>query len=311
MAQQAVVEKIPFEERIRINRRNSAILVFVFLVFLSALGGFLGYLLTGNEAGTVVGGLMLLLLSLLWFVIAYYSGGNIVLSISGAMRVDKSFNPRLYNVVEEMSIAAGLPMPQIYVIRTNALNAFATGRDPYHASVAVTTGLLEKLSRDELQGVIAHEISHIRNYDIRLMMLMAVLVGVVIIVSDLMLRLIRYVGPSLGRGRGKGGGAFAIFIIIIGAVLAIVAPFIAYIIQFATSRQREYLADASGAELTRYPEGLASALEKIAYENMPMKQASKATQHLFIVNPFMRLGGRSLFSTHPPIEERIRRLRSM
>ncbi|MCX7704385.1 MAG: M48 family metalloprotease, partial [Planctomycetota bacterium] len=167
-------ERVPFEERIRRNKRNSAILVFLFFLFVTFLGGCFGFLFSGSQKGTIIGGLIILLISPLWFAIAYYSGGRIVLAISGAVEVNKQFNPRLFNVVEEMSIAAGLPMPKIFVIRTNSLNAFATGRDPQHAAVAVTTGLLEKLNRDELQGVIAHEISHIRNYDIRLMMLMAV-----------------------------------------------------------------------------------------------------------------------------------------
>lgn len=305
----SVVERVPFEERIRINRRNTLILLSLFFIILATLGGFLGYLFTGVKEGVVTGALMLSLFSILWFIVAYYSGGEMVLHINGAMEVNKSFNRRLFNVVEEMSIAAGLPMPRVFVIRSGMPNAFATGRDPQHSAVAVTTGLLEKLNRDELQGVIAHEMSHIRNYDIRLMMLIAVLVGVIVIVSEVLLRVIWYAGPALARGRRSG--SVGLLLIVIGAVLAIVAPIAAYIIQFATSRQREYLADASAAELTRYPEGLASALEKIAYDATPMKQVSRATQHLYIVNPLMRMGATGLFATHPPIKERIRRLRAM
>jgi len=309
MSAVSVLERIPFEERIRENKRNTLLLMSLFFIILAILGGFMGYLFTGVKEGAVSGALMLLLFSILWFVVAYYSGGEMVLRINGAMEVDKSYNRRLFNVVEEMSIAAGLPMPRVFVIRSDMPNAFATGRDPQHSAVAVTTGLLEKLNRDELQGVIAHEMSHIRNYDIRLMMLIAVLVGVIVIVSEVLLRVIWYAGPSLARSRR--GGSAGLILIVIGAVIAIVAPIAAYIIQFATSRQREYLADASAAELTRYPEGLASALRKIAYDTSPMRHASKATQHLYIVNPLMRFGATGLFATHPPIEERIRRLRAM
>jgi heat shock protein HtpX len=240
---------------------------------------------------------------------SYYYSDRIVLSMSRARPVTKEEEPYLYNAVEGLCIAAGgLPMPRLYLIEDSAPNAFATGRDPQHAAIAVTRGLLDKLNRVELEGVIGHEMSHIRNYDIRFMTLVSVLVGTVLLLSDWMLRSVYY---SRGR-RGRQGGAAGI-LILIGLVFVILSPIIAQLMQLALSRRREFLADASGAVLTRYPEGLASALEKIAADPDPLEVANKATAHLYIWNPLKDHGGRlnALFSTHPPVEERVRRLRAM
>jgi heat shock protein HtpX len=237
--------------------------------------------------------------------------------MSGARAIAKEDDPQLYNIVEELSLASGLPMPALYVIDTPAMNAFATGRDPQHAHVAVTRGLRERLGRDELQGVLAHELSHVQNFDIRFMTLMAVLVGVVVLIADIGTRTIFYGGRGRSRGRGGGGGAVQLVIILVALLLAIVAPLLAKLIQLAVSRQREYLADASAARMTRYPEGLARALETLAADTEPMYEASRATAHLFIVQPMMASGrraggeGTSMWSSHPPIAERISRLRSI
>ena len=239
-----------------------------------------------------------------------YSGGNLILNMTGAKPVTKKEHPHLYHTVEGLAIAAGVPTPKAYVIDDSALNAFATGRDPKNSVVVVTTGLLKKLNRQELEGVIAHEMSHIKNYDIRLMMLTTVLVGIVVLLSDFILR--SFLWGAHGRRR-EAGNATAI-LILIGLILAILTPIVAHLIKLAVSRKREFLADATGALLTRYPEGLASALEKIKGDPDPLvDRANKATAHLFISTPFRREKGyvTNLFSTHPPIDERIKRLRRM
>lgn len=232
---------------------------------------------------------------------AWNSGASLIMSMSGAKKVSHDDYPQLYNVVEEMKIASGLPMPEVYVIETDAPNAFATGRDPDRSAVAVTTGLLEKLNRDELQGVIAHEMGHIRNYDIRYAMLAGVLVGAVVLISDAFL-----------RGRFRGGGRNQAMLIL-AIVLAIIAPLSAYVLQMSISRRREFLADASAVEFTRNPDGLASALIKISTDPAPLAAANRATQHLYIVNPLKKYSMKSgaLFSTHPPTEARIKALRNM
>lgn len=235
--------------------------------------------------------------------ISYWYSDKIVLGISGAKPATREEYFDLYTVTENLAITAGLPMPKIYVIEDSALNAFATGRNKTHATIAVTSGLLARLNRVELEGVIAHELSHIGNRDILLQTMIVILVGFVALLSDMFLRF------SMFKDRdSKAGGV----IVLIGIVLAILSPIIATIIQLAISRKREFLADASGALLTRYPDGLASALEKISQNHQPMKRANNATAHLFIANPFSQTGGRGfhkLFMTHPPIEERIRVLR--
>lgn len=302
-----------FEDQIIHNKRATFLLIFLFVLFVTALGFIFGSAIAGYPQGGYFGILLAFLLALIFSAVAFWSGKNIIMGVSRAHKVDKRFNPQLYNIVEEMAIAGGLPMPEIYVINDSAPNAFATGRDPHHSAVAVTTGLLDKLNREELTGVIGHEMSHVRNYDIRYMLLIGILVGIVALMSDFMLRYFWYGGRSRGRGRG-GAGYVQLIILLLALVFAILAPLFALILQFAVSRKREYLADASSVQLTRNPEGLARALEKIAKDTEPLEAANRATQHLYIVNPLKgqkQYERSSIFSTHPPVRERIRRLRAM
>ena len=298
-------------EQIAANRRNTFILITAMVALLMALGYVIG-LFFGSE---LVGLVMAAAIAIVMAVVSYSSGDRILLNISQAREIKKADDPQLFNVVEELAIAAGIPMPRVFLIDDPAPNAFATGRDPQHATVAITTGLREKLKRDELQGVMAHEISHIQNRDILYMMMLGVMVGAIVILSDIFLRSLWYRRSWGGSGRrgGKEAGQAQIIFVVAGLVLAVLAPLFATIIQLAASRQREYLADASAAKLTRYPEGLASALEKIAKDKAQIKVANKATQHLYIVNPFTK--ARKQFSmiwdTHPSIEERIQKLRSL
>ncbi len=245
---------------------------------------------------------------------SYFGGDQLVLASSHAQEVTPQQAPGLYNVVNEMAIAAGVPMPKVYVIDDPSPNAFATGRDPQHSSIAVTTGLLQKMNREELQGVIGHEMSHVRNYDIRFTLIVGVLVGSIALLAQLFLRYTFWFGggrSNRDNDRG-GGGGFAVVMLVIGVVLAILAPIFTALVQMAVSRQREYLADASSVELTRNPHGLESALAKLATDNESLHSANGATQHLYIVNPLKKLGGGSaLFSTHPPIVDRINRLRQL
>lgn len=302
MDERELPESMVYEE-IAANRRRSFVLIFLFVVFLLFLGWVFGAAYGSGEVGMAVAFLIALFVSL----ITFSCGDKMVLGISRARPVDPRQNPYLANVVEGLAIAAGIPAPKAYIIRDSAPNAFATGKGPEHSSVAVTTGLLEKLNRLELEGVIAHELSHVKNYDIRYATLVAILVGTVALLSDWMRRSFFF------RGRRKKGGAGGGMIVIIALVLAILAPLIAQLIRLALSRQREYLADADGALLTRYPEGLASALEKISKDTDPLEVANKATAHLYIVNPLLEHRGKlnTLFSTHPPVEERVKRLRAM
>jgi heat shock protein HtpX len=243
---------------------------------------------------------------------SYYYSDKVVLATTGASEIQKSDNPELFRIVENLCIGDGLPMPRIYIINDPSPNAFATGRDPKHSVVCVTSGILAILNKSELEGVIAHELSHVKNFDIRLMAVVAILVGFVAIAANLFTRQLWWGG--LGKDRDRNDNAQALFLII-GIVLAILSPIAATLIQLAVSRKREFLADASGALLTRYPEGLASALEKLANDQQSLKTASNATAHLFIVNPFKGKNTKewftSFFDTHPPIEERIKILRSM
>ena len=303
-------------EQIRSNQIRSIVLVVAMGLILLLLGYGLGVLLFGSGVGGLV---IALVVWLIMNLVGYFQGGNIMLSVSGARKIERDDHPRLYNIVEEMKIASGLEkMPDIYIIEDPALNAFATGRDPNHASVAVTSGLLQKLNRDELQGVIAHEISHIKNRDVLLMTLCSVLLGTIVLLAWFASRMLIFGSLGGGRSRGGGGGGggggyAALVIMIVAIVLMIVAPIAAQLIYFAVSRKREYLADASGALYTRYPEGLASALEKIANSTVELKSANQAYAPMYILNPFRR-GGKpatDLTSTHPPISERIRILRSM
>lgn len=291
-------------EAITSNKVRSYFLVFFFLIFVIAIGYIFGVVL--GYGYFVVAIAVIIAISMALF--SYFKGDKAVLSLSKAREIKKDEFPLLVNVVEGLSIASGLPNPKIYVIEDSAMNAFATGRDPKHASIAVTTGLIDKLNRTELEGVIAHELSHVKNYDIRLMTLIVILVGTVVLLGDFMFRSFLWGGPRRSRNN-QGSGIF----ILIAIVLAILSPIIAQLIKFAISRKREFLADADSALLTRYPEGLANALEKLSKDKEPLEAANKATAHLFIVNPLKNLKGslNNLFSTHPPIGERIKRLREM
>jgi heat shock protein HtpX len=248
--------------------------------------------------------------------VGYYHSDSIALSIAHATEAPREQYIELHRLVENLAITAGILKPKIYIIQDDSPNAFATGRDPKHASLAVTTGLLSMMNKTELEGVIAHEMSHIGNYDIRLMTLIVVLVGVIVMASDLFLRW-SWLGGGRRRSNDDNGGQLQLILVVVAIALAILSPIIATIMQLAISRKREYLADASGALLTRYPEGLASALEKIEQDSLPLKEANKATAHLYLADP-MRLADNkkaswlgNLFNTHPPIEERIVRLRKM
>jgi len=290
------------------NKRNSFFITVAITAFFIVLGYFLGTYWGSSYAGVGIAFLLALVMSLS----AYYGGDKMVLAASRAKRIEKKDYPQLFNVIEELSIAGGLPLPAVYVIDDTAPNAFATGRDPKHASVAITTGLMQKLNRDELQGVMAHELSHVGNRDILYATMVGVLVGSIAMMSDFFLRSFFWGGGRRRRSDGEGGVAGAI-LVIVAIVLAILAPICAKLLQLAVSRQREYLADASAAKLTRYPEGLASALEKISGDREVLEVANRATQHLFIVNPIKPFEKRAsnLFSTHPPIQDRIARLRGM
>lgn len=312
-----------FRDLIAENKRNSVLLVFIFCLFTAvvvlvlALAVVAFYdpdaiiqlrwseaLLAGGIAG---------IFAFLFSLFGYYSGDRVILATSGARRIQHRDDPELFNVVEEMAIAAGIPMPQVYVIDDPALNALATGRDPKHAAVAITSGLRQHLKREELQGVIAHEISHIRNYDIRLMLLLAVLVGTLVMLSDLFWQLLRGGGGGSRDSKdskSEGGGWIVLVVFILAVVLALIAPILAQIIQFAVSRQREYLADATAVELTRYPQGLANALRKLQGDAAVLRTANRGTAHLFIANPIAKFQARaeSVFASHPPLKDRIARL---
>ena len=293
------------------NKRNSVLLIGVFLM-ITVLIGWVFSRAYGNPIILYIAAFS----SILYTWVSYYNSDKMVLAVSHAKEVDKRSAPELYRMVENLSITAGLPMPRVYIISDSAPNAFATGRDPQHAVVCVTSGLIEKLNKKELEGVIAHELSHIGNYDIRIMSLIAVLVSVIALLSDFFLRWGWFFGG--GDDDSPGGGNNAIFTLI-ALALAIVAPIIGVLIQLAVSRKREYLADASGALLIRYPQGLASALQKISGDKEPLEVANKATANMFIINPWRAnvkgKDGRSfaagLFSTHPPTADRIRRLEEM
>jgi len=297
-------------EQISRNKWKSAALVVFFMAFIFVLTWFFEYMTGWGKGGLVLA----VVIAMATAAAGYYSSDKVVLAISRARPVKKEEYPYLYNVVEGLAIAAGIPTPRCYVIDDTAPNAFATGRNPQNAVICVTTGILEKLNRVELEGVIAHEMSHIKNYDVRLQTVVVVMAGVVALLSDWMLRSFFWGGGrrrSSDRERG-GGGAGAV-LIVVGLVLALLSPLIATVIQLAVSRKREFLADASGAMLTRYPAGLASALRKISADTEPLEVANKATAHLYIVNPLKDIKGavNKLFSTHPPIEERIAALEKM
>ncbi len=305
------MENVTFRDRIAVNRRNSVLLILVFLAFVAVFGYAIGYAWIGDPVGALFGLALAFVAGTISGLVTYYGGDRMVLAASRAREITHDDAPVLFNVVEEMAIAGGLPIPKVYIIEDSAPNAFATGRDPQHASVAVTSGLLEKLDRDELQGVIAHEMSHVGNLDIRYAMLVGVLVGTTVLISDFFLR-----GLWIGGGRGsrrEGGGQAQIIMIVVAIVLAILAPVFARLLQLSISRQREYLADATAVQLTRNPKGLADALQKIAGDREVLEVANRATAHLYIANPIKKFEKRAkgLFSTHPPMQERIQILRSM
>jgi heat shock protein HtpX len=299
------MEKISFYDQIDKNKRNSALLGIVVFSFLVILVYIISQILAPELS------LIFLIFAGIFMVIYTYGtysyGDKVVLAATKAQLVDEDDKrfAHLVNVVEGLSIAAGIPKPKIYVIDSDEINAFATGKDPKHASIAVTTGLLRNLKRDEIEGVIGHELSHVRNYDIRFATFVAVLVGLVAILSNLLVRSFWYGGGRRDRERNNLG-----FLILIGFILAIFAPIVARLVQFAVSRKREYLADAASVELTRYPEGLASALEKIKEINEGKMKVSEAVSHLFFVDP-NKSALDSLYATHPPIEKRIEILRKM
>lgn len=281
------------------NVRRTWLLMAVFLAAVIGLGYYLSYVLDNPVILYAAVGI-----SLSMNLLAYWRSDKIALAISGAKPASRGEHRELFNIIENLSITAGLPMPKVYVIEDSAPNAFATGRDKEHAVVAVTTGLLSLLDRTELEGVIAHELSHIGNRDMLVGTVAVVLVGFVAILSDFFLRSMMFGG---GNRDNRAGG----ILLLIGIVFAVLSPIIAQLIQLAVSRKREFLADASGALLTRYPEGLASALEKIGGHAQPLRRASTATAHLFLADPFAGSGKRvmKLFMTHPPVEERVRALR--
>ncbi len=294
--------------QINSNKLKTWVIISLFIVFITTL-----MYVYGNASGYGLSfvGLALVISGAMSFASYYYSD-KIILGMSNAKQIKKSDYPELFRIVENLCIGAGVPMPKVYVINDSAPNAFATGRDPNHAVICATTGILQKLSKTELEGVIAHELSHIKNFDIRLMAVVVVLVGLVALLADFFMRSLWFGGD---RRDDRGGNNTQGIFLIIGIVLAILSPIIATLIQLAVSRKREFLADASGALLTRYPEGLASALEKIAKDKEPLEVANNATAHLYIANPFKgKISGNwfaNLFNTHPKIEERIKILRSM
>ncbi len=296
-----------FYEEIASNKRRTYFLIFFFFVFITALGLVIGVLYGNSYFGLILA----LVIGVLYFLFSYYVGANAILSMTGAQEATKPKYTHLINTVEGLAIAAGLPnMPKVYVIEDSALNAFATGRDPEHATVTVTTGLLERLNKLELEGVIAHEISHIKNFDIRVMLLASVMVGLTVLLSDFLLRSFLFGGHN----RNEEKNSLTVVFIIAGLVLAILSPIIGEMMKLAISRKREFLADASGAMLTRYPKGLADALRKIKDDPDPLvDKANRATAHLFISTPFRKTKGTftNLFSTHPDINERIKKLEGM
>lgn len=291
-------KKISFFDAIDSNKRNSILLIFVMIFLFSGVIFAFSYIFDVNPFFTTIIGFFALSF---YAFFAFYAGDRVILALSGAKKVKREEQPFLYNVVEGLALASGIPRPEIYIVEDPSPNAFATGRDPEHASVAVTTGLLKVLNRQELEGVIAHEISHIGNLDIRFMMIAVVFVGAIGLIAGFGSRMLWFGGGSRDRKNGA--------LMVLAFLFLILAPIFAMLVRFAISRQREYLADANGARLTRYPEGLASALEKISSSGIPTKGATDSTASLYISNPFPKAF--SLLATHPPAKERIKRLRSM
>lgn len=285
--------------QIAANKRKTIIVMAVFIAFIALLDwlfdAFLGGT-TGIFYGVLVG-------SVIYAIISYYLGSRGALAVNGAQEIQKSDNPRLWNIIENLAITDGLPMPKVYIMDDPAPNAFATGRDPNHASVCATSGILNIMTDSELQGVFAHEMGHVKNYDIRVSMIAFALTAVISLIADIILRMTWFRSDNRENNNQ--------FVLILAIVAAILAPLVATLIQLAVSRNREFLADATGALTTRFPEGLASALEKIQQTGSVLKKQNTATAHLFFTNPLKGHSLSNLFSTHPPIEERIRRLREM
>ncbi len=300
-------EAVLVYDRIGANKRQTWIMMAIFVL---AAGGFAT--LIGYVAGLPIAAAPFVFGALIVYAMfSYYASAGVALAVSSAHAATREDEPELHRVVENLSIGSGLPMPKVYVIEDSAPNAFATGRDPKHASVTATRGLLDKLDKAELEAVIAHEMSHVGNYDIRVMTITVVLVGVIALLADLFMRWTWFGSGSRSSNKDRGG-AFAA-LVVVAIVLAILAPIAAQVIQLAVSRQREYLADASGALLCRNPDALARALEKISADPEPLEAANKATAHLYFSNPLREHSSflNNLFSTHPPVEERIRLLRAM
>lgn len=280
------------------NKRNTVLIMGVFFLIIAGLGWVFSavYGSTGIFWGALVG-------SAIYALIQYFAAAKLALAMNGAKEIQKKDNPRLYRTVENLTISTGMPMPKVYVIDDPAPNAFATGRDPQHAYVAATTGLLDIMTDTELEGVMAHELGHVRNYDIRVMMIVFGLVSAIGLIADLFFRMMWF-------GSDDDNPPSPIFLVL-GVVAALIAPIVAMLVQAAVSRQREYLADATGAETTRYPEGLASALEKLQKHGTALKRQNSSTAHLFFANPLKGKTLMNLFSTHPPIETRVERLRGL
>lgn len=282
------------------NKRKTVFMMLAFVLLVAGLGWLFGELY-GQPAITP----FVLIGSLIYVLISYYSSSSLAMSMNGAHQIQKRDNPRLWRIVENLSITNGMPMPKVYIIDDPAPNAFATGRNPQHAIVGATTGILDMLNDSELEGVMAHEMGHVKNYDIRVSMVAFALVAVISILADIMLRMTFY------RGSDDDDSSSSSLFFVIGIAGAILAPIVATLIQLAISRRREYLADATGALTTRYPEGLASALEKIGKYGRPMQKQNPSTAHLFFSNPLKKGSLAALFSTHPPIADRIARLSEM
>jgi len=288
------------------NKFRTTLLMVVFVLFVVLLSWFLG-IINGTDPYATLG--IGIGISIVMTLFSYFGGSAMALATAGARHIQKEDNPYLWNMVENLSITAGLPMPKVYIIEDPVMNAFATGRDPQHASVAVTTGILNGLENEELEGVLAHELSHIRNYDTRLMMVVVVLVGVIALFGDWMLRMHLFGGRR--SDSDKGGGQAQLILMIIGITFAALSPIIAQLIKLAISRRREYLADASAVLLTRYSDGLSNALRKIGAQGGKLSHANHATAHLYFSNPFGTKQLSKLWSTHPPIEDRINALQKM
>jgi len=290
-------------EEISANKRNSYILFSLLIALLIFIGYVIGFVWFGSGiAGIVIAGII----SAIYILISYYTGDKMILAMTGAKEATKKDHAYFVNLVEGLALASGIPKPKAYVINDPSINAFATGRDPEHAAITMTEGALKKLNREEIEGVVAHEMGHIKNYDIRFMMLVVIIIGMITMISHIFIRSMWFHG-----GSGNSKSNMGIILLLVGLILAIFAPLVGYLIKLAISRKREYLADATGAMLTRYPKGLANALKKIKAEHMPMKKVDRTVASLFIANPLRSGWLNNIFSTHPPIDQRIKRLEGM